>query len=378
MQYHNDMTSQQKRITIFCRVVDNLGDIGVTWRLARQLVQEKNCAVRLVVDDLASFRKIAPDIDINKENQWLDSVEVLRWDEPFLTRFYAAQNGIGDVVIEAFACALPQFFVDLMLQQKPAPVWIDLEYLSAEDWVEDCHAVISMHPTGLNKTLFYPGFTLHTGGLFREGNLLQERDEFQGSEVVQNEWRARHGFPPVSQKMLDISLFCYQDAPVSALLAGLQGRGARVFALRGIAALLLQHKLGDVEIVAFDYMPQNDFERLLWTSDVNFVRGEDSFLRALWAGRPYIWQIYTQEEGAHFVKLDAFLKRYSENLDPHLAEVLADLSGMWNLRGHKTESVKQFFDNLPAFAAFARTRAEKQAQQDDLATQLLRFIEDNL
>jgi len=371
---------QQKRIiNIFCRVVDNLGDIGVTWRLAQQLVREKNCAVRLIVDDLKSFRKIAPDIDIDKLYQELNGVEVLLWDESALGGFYKAETGVGDVVIEAFACALPPFFVDLMTQQKtPVPVWIDLEYLSAEDWVEECHAIVSMHPTGLNKTLFFPGFTERTGGLFREANLLQKRDAFQESEAAQNEWRARFGLPSLAEKTLDISLFCYPDAPVAPLLAGLQGRNVRIFALKEIAALLLQHNPGDVEIVGFDYMPQEDFERLLWTSDVNFVRGEDSFLRALWAGRPYIWQIYTQDEGAHYVKLDAFLRRYSQNLDPKHAEVLADLSGMWNLRGTKTESVTAFFDDLPAFAAFARIRAEEQARQDDLATQLLRFIEDNL
>ncbi|MDB5492650.1 MAG: hypothetical protein JWO78_2499 [Micavibrio sp.] len=370
---------QKLSVSIFCRVVDNLGDIGVTWRLAQQLVREKDCAVRLVVDDLETFRKIAPEINILKEYQIISGVEVLLWDDGVLAGFYKAERGVGAVIIEAFACALPPFFVELMVQQKaPVPVWIDLEYLSAEDWVEDCHAVVSLHPTGLNKTLFFPGFTARTGGLFREVNLLQERDQFQGSVTEQNEWRARLGFPPVAEKSLDISLFCYKDAPVPALLAGLQGRNARIFALKEIAALLLQHNPGDVQITGFDYMPQQDFERLLWTADVNFVRGEDSFLRALWAGRPYIWQIYTQADGAHYPKLDAFLKRYSENLDPERAEVLADFSGMWNLRGHKTESVTAYFDDLPAFAAFARVRAEEQARQDDLATQLLRFIEDNL
>lgn len=374
------MTKHQERtITIFCRVVDNLGDIGVTWRLSRQLAHEKNCAVRLVVDDLSSFRKIAPEIDRSLQNQWLDDVEVLYWDEGYLTQYYSTPgNVIGDAVIEAFACALPDFFVQLMVQQKNV-VWIDLEYLSAEDWVEDCHAVVSCHPaTGLNKTLFFPGFTPRTGGLFRAQNLLQKRDNFQGSIAAQDEWREQMGLPPQSPEALDISLFCYDFAPVSTLILKLQGRSARIFTLSEIAATLLQHDLGDVQVFQFDYMPQEDFSRLLWTCDLNFVRGEDSFLQALWAARPYIWQIYLQAEDAHLVKLDAFLRRYAENLDPQSAETLAEMSGMWNLRGHNTDSVQKYLDALPRFAEYARQKAAEQAKQDDLATQLLRFIEDNL
>ena len=43
---------------IFCTVVDNYGDIGVCWRLARQLAAEHGFAVRLWVDDLASFARL--------------------------------------------------------------------------------------------------------------------------------------------------------------------------------------------------------------------------------------------------------------------------------------------------------------------------------
>ena len=39
------------------------------------------------------------------------------------------------------------------------------------------------------------------------------------------------------------------------------------------------------------------------------MRGEDSWLRALWAGIPWLWQAYPQEDAAHLQKLDAFLDR---------------------------------------------------------------------
>ena len=41
---------------IFCSVVDNFGDIGVCWRLARRLSAGLGQQVRLWVDDLAADR----------------------------------------------------------------------------------------------------------------------------------------------------------------------------------------------------------------------------------------------------------------------------------------------------------------------------------
>ena len=38
------------RIDLFCRVIDNWGDAGVCWRLARQLVRERGAQVRLWID----------------------------------------------------------------------------------------------------------------------------------------------------------------------------------------------------------------------------------------------------------------------------------------------------------------------------------------
>ena len=40
---------------IFCTVIDNYGDIGICWRLARQLRVDDGQRVRLWVDDLTSF-----------------------------------------------------------------------------------------------------------------------------------------------------------------------------------------------------------------------------------------------------------------------------------------------------------------------------------
>ena len=143
---------------IFCSVVDNYGDIGVTWRLARQLVAEHDVAVRLWVDDLQAFVALCPEADATATQQWRQGVEVHLWPQ----EWEAAQ--VADVVIEAFACKLPEAYL-LAMKARPVPaLWINLEYLSAEDWVTGCHGLPSLRPDGLKRMFFFPGFEKGTGG----------------------------------------------------------------------------------------------------------------------------------------------------------------------------------------------------------------------
>lgn len=160
---------------IFCSVVDNYGDIGVTWRLARQLVAEHGLAVRLWVDDLNAFTPMCPGADGTAAQQWQHGVDVRHWPAAWLPVAPA------DVVIGAFACQLPAAYVEAMRALPQPPLWLNLEYLSAEDWVEGCHGLPSPQPNGLRKVFFFPGFTDKTGGLLREGSLLARRDAFQQS-----------------------------------------------------------------------------------------------------------------------------------------------------------------------------------------------------
>ena len=83
---------------------------------------------------------------------------------------------------------------------------------------------------------------------------------------------------------------------------------------------------------ALPLLPQSSFDRLLWACDVNFVRGEDSFVRAQWAGRPFVWQIYPQTEEAHLVKLEAFLSRYLDGFEK--SAVVRRCWQAWNGRGN--------------------------------------------
>ncbi len=351
------------RVDIFCRVVDNYGDIGVCWRLARQLSAEHQAAVRLIVDDLATFKKIAAAIDVSASRQDIDGIEILHWHNATLLQHYSST---GDAVIEAFACTLPPAVVVMMQASKP--VWIDFEYLSAEDWIDDCHAIPSPHPqTGLLKTLFFPGFSEKSGGLLRERNLLAEREAFQASLSAQNEWRAAHGLPPREEGTLDASLFCYPDAPAARL------QNARLFVPEGVKPELQ----GD-HIHRFKFLSSRDYDRLLWTCDLNFVRGEDSWVRAIWAGRPFVWQIYKQDEDAHLIKLSAFLSRYNKGLQQTGRETLADFHAMWNegARDDKKDPPAELncLSLTTLISGHAQRWSEAQAGMEDCASRMIGFI----
>lgn len=304
------------RWDIFCRVVDNYGDIGVCWRLARQLAAEHGLAVRLWVDRLESFARLCPSLDPRLAAQFVGAVEVRRWDEDF------PAVDAADVVIEAFACELPERYVTAMIGRARPPVWVNLEYLSAEEWVEECHRLPSPQ-RGLSKYFFFPGFTPRTGGLLRERGLLEARAAFDEA-AAETFWRSI-GVPGREPGELRVSLFCYENAALPELLEAWAAGPSpvRLFATPGFATPQIAAwagrslepedvwRRGGLTVHALPFLPPDDYDRLLWACDVNFVRGEDSFVRAQWAQRPFVWQIYPQSDQAHLVKLRAFLDRFS-------------------------------------------------------------------
>jgi len=313
-----------RRLDLFCRVVDNYGDIGICWRLARQLVREHGLAVTLYVDDLASFQRICPEVDVAAERQQVEEVTVRHWRDQ--DGVYTPQQ-VADIVVEFFAVDLPPGYIDAMAQCEPRPVWFNLEGLTAEEWVEGCHRLPSPQRQGLMKHFFFPGFTEKTGGLLREAALEQQRLQFEPEPFLQ-----QLGLTPAELISTKVSLFCYPHAPVSALfdvwqqgdrpLTCLVPEGVAADAVRafsgsdGRAGTVATH--GALTVRVLPFVPQPDYDKLLWACELNFVRGEDSFVRAQWAGKPFIWHIYPQDENLHHKKLRAFLLRYAENL-PQLA-----------------------------------------------------------
>lgn len=360
---------------IFCKVIDNFGDIGVCWRLAADLASRGH-ALRLWVDDASALRWMAP--------AGCDGVHVLPWPQdrkPLDLDTAEFSRHPPDVLVEAFGCEIPPAFVAACAGAVDAgrlkPVWINLEYLSAEAYVERSHALPSPvqngPAAGWIKWFFYPGFTENTGGLLREPGLLERQAGFDRAGWLQSQGIAWNGEALVS-------LFCYEPPALQCLLAqlakeGLQGRRVRLLAATGRAAGAAQALVeAGNEHPSISYLPpltQMEFDHLLWACDLNFVRGEDSVVRALWAGKPFVWQIYPQHDDAHQAKLQAFLDMLQA--PPSLRAFHA----VWNGRT-APHTAADGPSTLPAdlsdWQAAAQAAWARLAAQDDLATRLLGFV----
>lgn len=328
------------RCDIFCNVIDNFGDIGVCWRLARQLANEHGLPVRLWVDDLGSLAKLCPEADVAAEQQNCRGVEARLWSKPF------PEMQPAELVIEAFACKLPPSYIEAMAKQAHKPTWINLEYLSAEDWVESHHKLPSPHPTlPLTKYFFFPGFTPETGGLLLERGLLARRDAFQNDAVLQQAFWRSIGMEIPATETLKISLFGYENAALHGLLDAWASGTQPVLCLVPEGRILPQagryfgdaapcvgseYKRGRLQVRVLPFVEQERYDEMLWACDVNFVRGEDSFVRAQWAGKPLIWQIYPQHDAAHLKKLDAFLMLYGKQLGQPASKAVQGLWQAWN------------------------------------------------
>lgn len=323
---------------IFCKVIDNYGDIGVSWRLARSLAREQGARVRLWVDDLAAFQRIRPEIQPDRVQQVCEGVTVCAW------RQEAVFGEPAEVVIEAFGCTLPEVNVAAMAARMASPVWINLEYLSAESWVDAHHGLPSPHPQlPLTKYFFFPGYTRQTGGLLRERDLLARRSTFVQYDTGAY-WQALGMAAPVPGEWR-ISLFAYENPALAELLDAWRSGADPVTLLVPEGRILPQLaswlglnalQAGDairrdaLQVQVLPFASQDDYDRLLWACDLNFVRGEDSCVRAQWAARPLVWQAYPQAEGAHHDKLEALLAIYTEGLEPPAAQAVQDAWQRWN------------------------------------------------
>lgn len=377
------MENDQMTWDIFCTVIDNYGDIGVTWRLARQLSKEHGISVRLWVDDLAAFQHLRPEVDPTRATQHLAGVEIRRWTSPL------PEVKPGEVVIEALACNLPEEFILRMAASRPTPLWLNLEYLSAEDWVAGVHGLPSPHPRlPLKKYFFMPGYTRSTGGLTRESELGTDRDAFAADAGARNSFRASLGLPPSQQGELLVSLFSYENRALPSLLRAWASGIGPVRALVPVGKALPEiaawfgesdpspgavWQRGALTLHVLPMLDQDAYDRLLWMGDVDFVRGEDSFLRAQFAARPLVWQAYRQEERAHLIKLDAFLDLYCADMDAALAAQTRTLWHAWNNETDLSALWPQLRASLPALRLHARAWDTQLAAQTDLATNLLTF-----
>jgi uncharacterized repeat protein (TIGR03837 family) len=369
---------------IFCAVVDNYGDIGVCWRLARQLSNEHGWAVRLWVDDLENFQRLCPEINPQLPAQHSHGVKIRHWAAEF------PETPAADLVIEAFACELPPRFVAAMAGRQRKPVWINLEYLSAEDWVEGCHGLPSPHPTlPLVKYFFFPGFTPKTGGLLLERDLLAQCYAFQNdAAAVASYWHTLGVAQPLPDEVR-VSLFSYENPALAQLFAAWKASAAPVCCLVPEGRILPQvaayfgcrraaagdvFEQGRLSVHILPFVEQERYDMLLWACDLNFVRGEDSCVRAQWAGKPLVWHIYPQHDGVHMQKMRALWAKYSAGLPTPPAVALGALWEGWN--GGEA-GLAQVWRDFVAQRSILRNHSQDWARQlsgNNLASNLLDFF----
>ncbi|WP_142805279.1 elongation factor P maturation arginine rhamnosyltransferase EarP [Tepidiphilus sp. J10] len=380
------------RFGIFCAIIDNYGDAGITWRLARQLRDDFGQDVTLWIDDLHTLATLAPEIRTTEKVQQCGKLTLRLWDRSQPDESDREILAQIDVAIEAFGCGLSEPWLGALARQCPPPLWIHLEHLTPEPWAEEVHGLPSPHPRlPLTAWFFVPGFTPRTGGLLRERTLLEQRNRFQGDPKRIARFLDRIG----QAEMLEarrITLFCYADAELSAFLAWLAhdpqatavfvppGQPRQALARTGLeldTKILTHPDAPQVRFVPLPMLPQDDFDRLLWSCDFNWVRGEDSFVRAQWSARPFLWHPYRQEDDIHLTKLEAFLGHYLADAPPSLA----DLATQWFLnsnRGRETpEDWRCLWQRRDLWQAHCHRWCQYLALQEDLCTRLLDFIARN-
>jgi uncharacterized repeat protein (TIGR03837 family) len=397
---------------MLCRVIDNFGDVGVTWRLARQLATEQQACVEFWIDDVVRANAIG--VASFEDNN--GAVTVRQWDSDLPCEPAQCFKGAGlsamDVVIAAFACQTPDALVKEMqaVQARKGRTvqWINLEYLSAESWIEGSH-LLSSPKSGLAETFYFPGWFANTGGLIREKSVrhppiknLRARENLLAplglAQLVMQDQPALLSAPW-------IHTFCYPNAPLAELVELLRAQSHQTLLLvpSGVASKTLARlelfghprgprlsesgdcawfQLGPVTVARVPMVSQDSYDQILAQCNLNLVRGEDSLVRAIWANTPFLWHIYPQEDSAHWGKLQAFLDRVlgqSQSGSP----VVAELMHWWNGKqsGLSSEAKSTLLTTLiatsdeSAWANETKNLRSTLSNQSDLLTRLLNFAD---
>jgi len=357
------------RWDIFCQIVDNYGDAGVCWRLARSLTSLHGQEVRIFCDDLQTLNLLASGIDPKIKGR----IDLQPWEASFSNSRHPVRA--ADVVIEAFGCDLPERYLAGLLIASKKPVIINLEYLSTEPWITDFHGKPSPQSHGIPKYFFFPGFQENAGGILidpipKEPSLTQQLIP----ESLRASWELLR---PDTKR---ISIFCYPGAPLIKWLEDLGKLGENFdIVLTHGQFEQLQFSIGNptqaiflpdsIQLISIPFVSQDEYDWVLSKCDFNIVRGEDSFVRAQLAGRPFIWHIYPQEDRAHEIKLAAFLDLYLEDASQELKHaVIAAMT--WAMPNNWFQSI----DSWNAHSKTWRSDLLKKQADGGLAARLIRFV----
>lgn len=334
-------------IMILCKVVDNYGDIGVAYRLAKALSDiNPSLSITLVCSNLKSFALMARGIDPSKKIQGYvyKSAEwtIIDWNEPDDFKYSPSPFPL---ILECFQCGRPDWLEKILFSSNPEQVFhiLNIEYLTAEQYADDFHLLRSYtRSANVKKMFFMPGFTSKTGGL------ILNRPEKPSGRIS-----------AICGKKADFNIlfFAYKRnfAPIVKAIAKLQEEKQRangsfetcVFIAAGQSAepfMDAYKKAGSpFKIAELPFLQQEEWDFLLAQMDFIFVRGEDSLSRAALSGIPFIWNAYIQDEDYQLVKVDALLERMRPFFDTDDFKIL---KSAWEEYNTNASSLPQHDDNI--------------------------------
>ena len=382
-----------KTLDIFCEIIDNYGDIGVVYRTAKELQKIfPESKIRVFLNRLDEFKKINSQV-IDLPSQNIDGIEYITFD---YLRDNANKLLTAQVIIEAFGCQIPEEYIEIAYDNSE--LLINLEYLSAEDWIEDFHLQSSPLGRGkLKKVFFMPGFTEKSGGVIADSNYLEriqrvlENKEFyekkylsdiedRENKIIGTLFSYEKNFTPLLEDLKKLD----KDVVILAMGEKTQDSLRKILKNFSIEDFRNSLKYGKIEIKFLNFLNQEEYEELINIVNFNFVRGEDSFIRAVLTGKPYMWHIYCQEEYAHMDKIEGFLDKYRRVIENFSDEdFLLNMEKFfkdYNFRKENSlelgkESYLYFFENLAKIEKYNTIFRDFLIQKCNLINKLKDFIE---
>ena len=312
-------------ITILCRVVDNYGDIGFVYRLARELSSLSSIEktqLRLIVSDLKSFNAMAlpPGISTSLAVQNYNGWKVIDWNACAEGKCEFTEQP-PKIILECFQCGRPEWLDEILFSAQTTQTVqiVNVEYLTAEDWADDFHLLKSGTRSALVKKInFMPGFTKKTGGLVLDKNFVSCVHSKTAALECLKKYASKKTVALIEDtNLFRVIAFSYErnfenEARALSEFAKNSGRKVQVLLAPGLGNAPFKKAAAafkNISVYDLEYLPQLAWDALLTLADFSFIRGEDSFSRACLSGIPFVWHAYPQEEEFQLVKADAVLKR---------------------------------------------------------------------
>lgn len=339
-------------IDIFCQVIDNYGDVGVAYRLAREFKRVyPNKKLRFVINQIEELNLIRKSEDI----------------EIILYKDISKIENSADLIIESFGCEIPKEYMDKAL--KNVKLIINLEYFSAEKWVDDFHLQESFLGGNLKKYFFIPGLSEKSGGILLDNEFLERKKKVEANkEYYLEKFEIKEKYDLIG------SVFSYEKN-FDSLIEELKKLDKKIILLilsektqkNFIKYFDNGNNYDKIKFVKLPFFTYDKYEELLALCDFNLVRGEDSFARALLLGKPFLWHIYPQDENTHIKKLESFLEKYCSN-NKELKQTFIN----YNIN---KDDFSYFFKNFKEIEKYNKNYASYLIKNCNLMEKLINFIE---